>query len=81
MSLSVVIPFFNEAGSAFAVVDELGRELSALGLAWEALLVDDGSSDATAAELARARDRWPQCRIFSREKKRFLSTRKDCRSG
>jgi glycosyltransferase involved in cell wall biosynthesis len=70
VSLSVVIPFFNEAGSAFAVVDELGRELSALGLAWEALLVDDGSSDATAAELARARDRWPQCRIFSLERNR-----------
>jgi len=65
VSLSVVIPFFNEADGAFAVVDELGRDLTQLGLRWEALLIDDGSTDLTAAELERARALWPQCRVFS----------------
>ncbi len=64
-ALSVVIPFFNEAGGAYDVVDELGRDLSRLGLDWEALLVDDGSTDGTPAELERARARWPQCRVLS----------------
>jgi dolichol-phosphate mannosyltransferase len=64
VSFSVVIPFFNEAASAYGVVDELGRDLTALGSSWEALLVDDGSTDRTAAELERARARWPQCRVF-----------------
>jgi dolichol-phosphate mannosyltransferase len=65
VALSVVIPFFNEAQSAYAVIDELGRELDLLGIPWEALLVDDGSTDGTAAELERARGSWPRCRILS----------------
>jgi dolichol-phosphate mannosyltransferase len=64
-SLSVVIPFFNEADGAYAVVDELGRELTLLGLPWEALLVNDGSTDRTAEELARAQGIWPQCQVLS----------------
>jgi dolichol-phosphate mannosyltransferase len=64
-SLSVVIPFFNEADGAYEVVDELGRELTLLGLSWEALLVNDGSADRTVEQLERARARWPQCRVFS----------------
>jgi dolichol-phosphate mannosyltransferase len=65
VSLSVVVPFHNEAEGAYDVVDELGRDLTALGLSWEALLVDDGSTDRTAAELERARARWPRCRVLS----------------
>ncbi len=68
LSLSVVVPFFNEAESAYAVVDELGRELNQLGIVWEALLVNDGSTDRTGEELERARIQWPQCRIFALEK-------------
>jgi dolichol-phosphate mannosyltransferase len=64
-SFSVVIPFFNEADDAYAVVDELGGELKLLGLDWEALLVNDGSTDRTAEELERAQARWPQCRVFT----------------
>jgi dolichol-phosphate mannosyltransferase len=62
VALSVVIPFFNEEAVAYEVVDELGRQLAAGGSPWEAILVDDGSTDRTGAELERARARWPQCR-------------------
>ena len=62
--LSLVVPFFNEADAAGGVVDEIGAELTALGLPWEAILVDDGSTDATGAELARAGARWPQCALL-----------------
>ncbi len=47
MRTLVVIPAYNEAGS----VGEVARSVLAAG--WDAVVVDDGSSDATAAE-ARA---------------------------
>jgi glycosyltransferase involved in cell wall biosynthesis len=44
--LVVVIPALNEAGSIKAVIEEIPREV--LGLTVESLVIDDGSSDATA---------------------------------
>ncbi|HUJ43207.1 MAG TPA: glycosyltransferase family 2 protein [Opitutaceae bacterium] len=62
-ALAVVVPFFNEEAAAGAVVDELCRELVALGLEWEAVLVNDGSTDGTGAALTQACARWPRCRV------------------
>jgi dolichol-phosphate mannosyltransferase len=64
VAVSVVVPFFNEEAVAFGMVDELGTELTALARPWEAILVDDGSTDRTGAELERARAKWPSCRIL-----------------
>jgi dolichol-phosphate mannosyltransferase len=64
ISLSIVIPFFNEEDAAFQIVDELCREMSHLENGWEAILVNDGSRDRTADELERARSQWPQCRVL-----------------
>ena len=62
--LSVVVPFYNEEDVAAFVVDEIGRELTAFGASWEAILVDDGSTDRTAERLAAAQQRWPGCRLL-----------------
>jgi glycosyltransferase involved in cell wall biosynthesis len=62
---SVVVPFHNEEAVAFAVVRELGEALNGLGRAWEAILVNDGSSDSTLHQLRRGADLFPQCRILS----------------
>ncbi len=51
LDLSVVVPMRNEAGNAAPLAGEIHAALSGK-LAYEILLVDDGSSDATAAELA-----------------------------
>ena len=51
--LSVVIPAFNEAGRLPRTLGRLADYLRAFGRAHEVLVVDDGSSDATA-EKARA---------------------------
>jgi dolichol-phosphate mannosyltransferase len=62
-ALAVVVPFFNEEAAAGTVIDELCRELAALGQEWEAVLVNDGSTDGTAAALAQASTSWPRCRV------------------
>lgn len=55
--LSILIPFFNEAGNVLPVIEEVIRTLD--GLAFEIIAVNDASSDATADELVEAKTRWP----------------------
>lgn len=50
--LSVVVPVFNEAAVLGQFHARLAPVMAALGMAWEAVYVDDGSQDATAACLA-----------------------------
>lgn len=47
-AVSVVIPAFNEAGHVADQVREVERVLRASGWAYEIIVVDDGSEDATA---------------------------------
>jgi dolichol-phosphate mannosyltransferase len=55
-SVSVVVPVRNEADNIAHLVDEIVAALSAT--AFEIVYVDDGSTDATGAEIARlAKDR------------------------
>lgn len=54
LSLSVVIPFFNEAESLETVCEEVRAILSTkAGLSWELVMVDDGSTDGTSAIMDR----------------------------
>jgi cellulose synthase/poly-beta-1,6-N-acetylglucosamine synthase-like glycosyltransferase len=45
--LSVIVPVCNEAGNLPILFKELQEVLQALGVDWEVLFVDDGSSDKT----------------------------------
>jgi glycosyltransferase involved in cell wall biosynthesis len=57
-SLSVVIPVYNSEAALHPLVDRLEMALSALGLPYEAVLVNDGSHDRSweiICELARQR--------------------------
>lgn len=60
--LSVVIPVFNEAGNLLPLLAATVDVLGARGREFEIIVVNDGSTDATATELAEAMRRWPQCR-------------------
>ena len=52
--LGLVLPFFDEAAVAAAVISELRAALGPLGSPWVALLVDNGSADGTGAALRAA---------------------------
>lgn len=51
--ISVVIPVHNEERSVALLLDELASTLDGLGRAWEAVFVDDGSTDGTFSALTR----------------------------
>jgi glycosyltransferase involved in cell wall biosynthesis len=61
IEFSVVIPLYNEAGNVARLVGELVESLPERD--FEMVLVDDGSIDGTAAELATAAEREPRVRV------------------
>lgn len=50
LSLSVVIPAYNEEGAVRDTVNDVKTHLEPLGIPYEIIVVDDGSSDNTRAE-------------------------------
>jgi dolichol-phosphate mannosyltransferase len=64
MKLSVVIPAQNEAGSIVETVRGVVRVLERESIEHEVLVVDDGSSDGTAAAVERAYGDHEQVRCF-----------------
>jgi glycosyltransferase involved in cell wall biosynthesis len=51
--ISVVVPVHNEERSVALLYDELRSALEPVGVPWEAIFVDDGSSDGTFGALTR----------------------------
>lgn len=63
--LSVVVPVYNEADGLAAFWARLAPVLDTLGLASEVIFVDDGSSDATLAQLVSLRHADRRVKIVS----------------
>jgi dolichol-phosphate mannosyltransferase len=53
MDLSIVIPVKDEAGNIAPLVAEVDQALDPSGIDYEIVYIDDGSGDATAAEISR----------------------------
>ncbi|GAB4353052.1 MAG: glycosyltransferase family 2 protein [Immundisolibacter sp.] len=65
VQLSVVIPVFNEQDNLEPLLAELVPVLDGLGLGWEVLCVDDASTDASGAVLARLAAGEPRLRVLT----------------
>ena len=61
--ISVVIPVYDEARSVELLYDELRSALEPLDQEWEAIFVDDGSTDGTFAALTRLHNRESNLRV------------------
>lgn len=63
-TLSVVVPMYNEAENVEPLLERIHLALGPYPWPWEVVLVDDGSSDATPAELVRCAEKFgPHVRI------------------
>ncbi|EDY37213.1 undecaprenyl-phosphate 4-deoxy-4-formamido-L-arabinose transferase [Cyanobium sp. PCC 7001] len=60
MDLSVVVPLYNEEESVPLLVEQVLKAVRPLGLAHELVVVDDGSTDGTAAVLSRLSEVVPE---------------------
>ncbi|MCX4784337.1 glycosyltransferase family 2 protein [Streptomyces sp. NBC_01264] len=65
LTLSVVVPMYNEEEALTALAARLRPTLDGCGEPYEVLAVDDGSTDATARMLEDLRVLWPQLRVVS----------------
>jgi len=70
--LVVVIPTLNEAGNVAELASRLNRVLE--GIRWEAIFVDDDSTDGTRDELARLSEADPRIHMIHRIGRRGLSS-------
>jgi dolichol-phosphate mannosyltransferase len=59
-SLSIVIPVFNEEGNVRPLYDALLPVLSSLGMDWEIIFADDGSTDGSWAAICALNQMDPQ---------------------
>jgi dolichol-phosphate mannosyltransferase len=71
LELSVIVPTYNEAGNIAQLVHETGAALA--GHAFELIVVDDGSTDDTAAEALRLRSLVPELRLLRHPQRRGQS--------
>ena len=62
--ISILVPFFNEEENVVPLLAEIRTVCDALGQSYEAIFVNDGSTDATGRRLDEATKDWPEARPF-----------------
>ncbi len=72
LELAIVLPTLNERGNIAPMVERLEEALGPTG--WEAVFVDDNSSDGTAEEARRIGQTDPRIRVIQRIGRRGLAS-------
>jgi polyisoprenyl-phosphate glycosyltransferase len=63
--LSIIVPMFNEAAVLDRLFERLGKVMERLGLSYEIVVVNDGSTDETLAGVLEHRARNPAIKVIS----------------
>jgi len=74
IEISVVVPVYNEEGNLPVLIPKLVKVLKGLGLSYEMIFVDDGSSDGSRKILKEMASQYPFIRILRLRENRGLST-------
>lgn len=78
MRACLVLPAYNEAGNLAPLIDATMASAAAAGLSLSVLVVNDGSADDTASELAELAARFDTLRVVTHERNMgFAATLKD----
>jgi dolichol-phosphate mannosyltransferase len=73
-TLSVVVPVYNEEGNLPVLIPKLVEVLKGLGLSYEMIFVDDGSSDGSRKILKEVATQYPFLRVLRLRENRGIST-------
>jgi len=65
-ALSIVVPALNEQDNVGPLVEQVGRAMSGAGIDAELIVIDDGSTDRTLANLASLQAQHPWLRVLHR---------------
>jgi glycosyltransferase involved in cell wall biosynthesis len=73
LGLSVIVPVFNEENHIWPMAEALGRDLDHLigPSHWQFVLVDNGSRDGSAEEIARIVAAWPTSRAVKLDRPNY----------
>lgn len=66
--LSIVIPVYNEVDNIVSLCEEVSQVLRSLTYPYEIIVVDDGSTDGTAAQVAALKDKLTFVRLVRHKK-------------
>lgn len=72
MSISVIVPVYNEQASIEMVIREAVSTLEEVGREYEVLVIDDGSTDDTGKIADRIAEEYSQVRVIHHERNKGL---------
>jgi glycosyltransferase involved in cell wall biosynthesis len=64
IKISIIVPVFNEAETIIDVCRGVRRELTQLGITWELIFIDDGSTDLTETTLEQLANEDKRVRVI-----------------
>lgn len=64
VDVSVIAPAFNEEGNVGPLIERIHEVFGPTGLVYEAVIVDDCSTDGTAQKLAELKQKYPWVRVI-----------------
>jgi glycosyltransferase involved in cell wall biosynthesis len=74
VEISVVVPVYNEEENLSVLIPKIVRVFNEVGLPYEMIFVDDGSSDGSLKVLKETASLFPHLRIIKLKQNRGLST-------